>query len=281
MDSSMTTPARFAAAQPHWSEIAERWSLVGPPLRPSSEDLAVLRSEVLGGLPSLGRVLILGVTPELYGLGWPAGTRVTAVDRTAAMIEGVWPGPREDAVCGAWERLPLEDGSQDLVLCDGGLHLLDPDTQRVVAGEVRRVLAPEGVCAFRLFVPASPRETPALVLQAFLVGALESVNELKMRLAMAMQENAESGVCLDDVWCAVRGASPDPDAMAARLGWDARTLHALDSYRGCAARYHFVSTARATRVFGSAGLRHRATHTPRYRLGERCPTVVFDREGNN
>jgi hypothetical protein len=39
-----------------------------------------------GGLP-------LGVTPELYHLGWPSNTDLLALDRACVMIEEVWPGP--------------------------------------------------------------------------------------------------------------------------------------------------------------------------------------------
>jgi len=44
------------------------------------------------------------------------------VDRTQAMVDNLWPGPKQEAHCTDWLALTLPDGSRDLVLCDGGLH---------------------------------------------------------------------------------------------------------------------------------------------------------------
>src|SRR5207248_8807639 len=88
----------------HWTEIARQWERVGPPLRPCAEDVAIYQSEVdrwsrAHGAP---RALILGVTPELYRLRWPAGTDLAAADHTRSMIDAVWPGPRSAVVCADW-----------------------------------------------------------------------------------------------------------------------------------------------------------------------------------
>jgi len=54
----------------HWSQLALQWSQVGPPLRPAPQGLGfywgAVREWVRGhGAP---RVLLVGVTPELYHL---------------------------------------------------------------------------------------------------------------------------------------------------------------------------------------------------------------------
>ena len=59
---------------------ARHWNLLGPPLRPSRDDVAILEG-VVQSLHTAPRVLLLGVTPELATLAWPAGTELVAVDR--------------------------------------------------------------------------------------------------------------------------------------------------------------------------------------------------------
>ena len=69
----------------HWPRHARQWALVGPPLRPSPSDVAAVRAQ----LPRFGpapRGLVLGVTPELIGAGWPATARLIAIERSAEVI---------------------------------------------------------------------------------------------------------------------------------------------------------------------------------------------------
>src|ERR1017187_9474538 len=123
---SSTTVGESSRAGGHWRAMARRWSQVGPPLRPSPEDIAfyagaINRWVLANGAP---RALILGVTPELYRLSWPSGTALQAVDRTRGMIESVWPGLRSAVLCADWTAIPLPARSQDLALCDAGLILV-------------------------------------------------------------------------------------------------------------------------------------------------------------
>lgn len=272
-----TTPARG-----HWLDIAHRWHQVGAPLRPAAPDLASYTDLVgqwaaVHGAP---RVLILGVTPELYRLPWPAGTELTAVDHTVAMIEAVWPGPRSAAVHAEWTDLPFAAASFDIVLCDGGWHLLSyPHDQRRLLDGLRRVIAPRGLCVLRLFVPPLQRETPTAVLDDLLGGAIPNLNILKLRLGMALQSSRECGVVLADVWRALHDAAPDFVELADRLGWPLPHLLAIDSYRDCPSRYHFLSVAEVCEQFVArpGGFSFVECRTPTYALGERCPVIAFRR----
>ncbi|HYF16101.1 MAG TPA: class I SAM-dependent methyltransferase [Phycisphaerales bacterium] len=278
MTTTRATPAPHPAAagvHGHWPEIAARWGLVGPPLRPSREDTDFLRREVLPRLPGAPRVLILGVTPELHRLPWPARADVRAIDRARAMIDAVWPGEPAAALCADWRDMPLESTSFDAVLCDGGLHLLDPPGQTRVLREARRVLRPGGLCAFRLFVPPAEHESPRAVLDDLLARRIANVNELKMRLLMAMQATPGEGVALDGVWRSLASTAPGLDALAAGTGLDPDALRALETYKDRPARYHFVDESDAAAAFGAAGFRPIARGAPAYPLGDRCPTLIF------
>ena len=116
----------------HWSRHAAQWSHVGPPLRPGSEDIAVARELVAksGRDSSSGspRALVLGVTPELVGMEWPSGTRLTAIDRCPGMIGALLPSEGRQGpggICGNWLQLPFASGSFDLIAGDGCLTVLE------------------------------------------------------------------------------------------------------------------------------------------------------------
>src|SRR5688500_18216646 len=130
-----------------WPKVAAAWELVGSPLRPDAEDVALVKaaSDDWGSATSRPpRVLILGVTPELYGLAWPTGSLVRAVDRTKQMLSEVWPGDPKDAVHADWLEMDWPDDSFDLVLCDGGWSLLDLPGQHMLARRLAKIIAPDG-----------------------------------------------------------------------------------------------------------------------------------------
>ena len=267
----------------HWPDIARQWERVGSPLRPVAQDLGFFRNAIERWRRDAGRApraLILGVTPELNRLPWPDGTNLLAADHTQAMIDAVWPGPRSAAVCAEWTQLPFDTASRDIVLCDGGVHLLAWPHEHIewVRG-LLRVIAPGGCCALRLFVPPERRESPAVVLQELLAGRVPNLNILKLRLGMALQESREQGVQLARVWNAIHDVAPDSARLAEQLGWSLDHLLAINTYRDCLKHYHFLSTAEVCELFcgNRDGFRVETIDVPTYELGERCPTVVFRR----
>jgi SAM-dependent methyltransferase len=275
-------PSPPATDRDHWPELARRWRLLGPPLRPQDEDVRAYQA-VIDGRPAGSRpprVLLLGVTPEIYRLRWPEGTDFQAADRARAMIEAVWPGPREAARCEDWTALRLPDASRDVVLCDGGLHLLSyPEGQAALVRSLRRVLAPGGLCLLRLFVPPREPEPPSRVLADLRAGRIPDSNLLKLRLGMSLQREAGEGVRLADVWDAFAEGEADPEALATRAGWAPDEVRAIEAYRGSESRYHFVTVAEAKQLFCRApgGFEAIALREPSYPLGERCPLLVLRR----
>lgn len=266
----------------HWSESARQWRHIGPPLRPVAADIAFFQEAVSGWTHRDGppRVLLLGVTPELYRMPWPQGTDILAMDRSQAMIDFVWPGPKEAALCANWLSPPLRNGSRDIVLCDGGLHLISyPHEQGLLVDSLRNVLSEGGLCILRLFVPPRHRESPGAVLRDLLDGGVASPNLLKLRLGMAMMDNPEAGVAVRDVWHAFHGAAPDLEALAAKIGWSIEPARLISAYRDSDARYHFVTLDQAADLFcrQPGGFARLGTRVPSYELGERCPLVVFRR----
>lgn len=266
----------------HWQAMARAWDQSGAPLRPSPQDVAVYHRrarEWMDGRRIAPRVLLLGVTPEIYNLPWPEGRDFLAVDRTPAMIAHVWKGKPEEVLRAGWLELPLPPASRDIALCDGGLHLLGyPYGQKRLADRLHEVLAPGGRCIFRLFTPPREKESAGVVLDDLLAGRVANLNVLKLRLGMALQESAEEGVAVKDVWRTLRALAPDWETLASRLGWPAGHLATIDVYRESDARYHFMSAERVTELFcGDGRFASLGWDAPGYDLGERCPVVVFER----
>ena len=275
----MTTPP---AVDGQWPVVASTWRLIGPPLRPAREDLDIVNDAVAEWTEAAThpvRALILGVTPELYHLPWPDGAVVRAVDRTEQMIEEVWPGDRADVVVGDWAGMDWPPSSFDIVLCDGGWHLLTPDGQARLAATLAAAIAPRGRFITRLFTPPARPETPDAVIAALMSGQIPDLNCLKLRLGHALMDSASAGIELGHVWAFLRNECGDWVSLAEKLGWELEHLTAIDAYRGSAARYHFVTTEQfeSTVCAPPTGFAIRSIHTPNYAMGTQCPTVVVEK----
>jgi len=262
-----------------WERQVAAWKLLGPPLRPSPEDvveyeLAVANWSRQHGIP---RGLILGATPELARLHWPEGARVLAVDRSQVMIEKVWPGHPKAGLggrCGDWLDLPLARQTCDLVLGDGSFTQLDyPQDYRGVFQSIRRVLTDHGVVTIRFFVRSDEQEHPEAVLADLWRGGIGSFHVLKLRLAMALQECVERGVQLHTVWN-FWANSINRDELIARLGWSPRVISTMDNYRGLTTRYTFPTLAELRQVIGPE-FREVNCVVPKYAFGERCPILTL------
>jgi hypothetical protein len=267
-----------------WPEIAAHWRLIGIPLRPSAQDLDFCLEAVLQWSRDQGRpprVLMLGVTPELFHLPWPAGTDFLAVDRTQEMIDYVWPGPRDKVLCSDWRCMRLPENSRDIVLCDGGLHLLAfPEELHRLTHLLKKVVSDRGICIFRLYIPPRHQEFPDSVIRDLMDGKISNLNVLKLRLGMSLMKSADEGVELDTVWRVLEAAAPDLRKLASRLGWPFSHIAAIYAYRGSRARYYFSMPDQLSALFcnGQGGFKFHDLREPTYELSERCPTVIFERQ---
>lgn len=274
----------------HWRLHARSWSLVGPPLRPSAEDVRIVEDE----LAAPGRALdvaVLGVTPELVAMRLPRGSTVTAIEREPAMIEALFRSsapdeprdrptiplgdPRADfepardqrAVVGEWLSLPAPDGAFDVVVGDGSLSLLSyPTEYRAVAAELVRVVRPGGRVIVRLFAAPAQRESLAAIANHLSA----SFDALKWRIAMAI---AHPNVAVVDILTAFERTFPDRAALAAVTGWRREVIDHVDVYRGSDAHYSFPTLREVRHVL--APLVEVAWRVPAYELGERCPTLIL------
>jgi SAM-dependent methyltransferase len=263
-----------------WPSISSFWELLGPPLRPSSQDVDIVADAIARFGPAKTTsldILVLGVTPEFTDLDIGRKLEFQAIDRTPSMIASIWPGPKESAVCADWRSMPWTQPVFNVALCDGGLQLLDhPSGVSTVARELQRVLKPGGLFIVRLFCPPIAKEDPEEVLSQLISGSIMNLNELKLRLHSALQNNVEDGVSLADVWQFLHDRLGPWSELAARLGWSLEHLQVIDAYRNNTARMHFFELSQAIDLItNTSGLEHLYTAKGNYRMAECCPTLIF------
>ncbi|MDX2089041.1 MAG: class I SAM-dependent methyltransferase [Kofleriaceae bacterium] len=265
----------------HWTLHARNWARVGPPLRPSAEDVAWTEQAIAtwheGRAARPVRGIVLGATPELVGMAWPEGATVLAVDRARAMLDALFvPGRGRSAIVGDWLALPVDASSTELVVGDGCLTLFAfPGTYNSLATELARVLAPGGLLLLRLFVaPGRPEPLEAIRRSLASPAPGDSFDALKWRIAMAIQP-ASRNVRVADIRAAFDELVPDRAALAARTGWRREVIDHIDIYRDSPTTYSFP-TLDETRATLAPWFIERACHVPSYVLGDRCPTLVLE-----
>lgn len=263
-----------------WARHARQWALLGAPLRPSDEDLTIVR-DVAAQVAARPRVLVLGATPEYARLPWPEGTTLLAVERSEAMARGVWPGfpsPGEGVLIDDWRTVALPQASWDLILGDGSLTTLSfPDDATALLRRVAQLLAPGGRMVLRAFLRPAVPEPASQVHADALAGRIDSFHAYKVRLAAAHQGTSPLGVSTRDVWRAWCEEGPDAARLAAATGWPPEQIGTFAAYDTPSARLCFPTDDEQRAVAHAAGLREVACVVPSYALGERFPTWVWTR----
>lgn len=265
----------------HWQRHAEQWRHLGPPLRPGPQDVALFEKIAAATVvadPAHPKALLLGVTPELALMQWPAATRLLAIDRSQGMISLVWPRqqhPDALAILGNWRSPPLAAGSLDLIVGDGCFTILAyPVDYHEVTRALRTILAERGTLALRFFVRPDQPEPLDQVLTDLRAGKIGSFHACKWRLAMALHDpNGADGVRLAEIWHAWQEADFTPEPGHGP-GWSPAAVATIDNYRGVKTRYSFPTLTEIRRVFGEY-FREEACLYGSYELAERCPIMVF------
>jgi SAM-dependent methyltransferase len=266
----------------YWDDIATSFSVLGPPLKPSSEDVQLVEKAVTNWSSSHPgeplRALLLGVTPEIAKMCWPEASTLMAVDNSLAMAQAVWPGNIPDqrwVVCGDWFALPRPNSSCDVVIGDGSLNCVRyPDGLRALAKNIRDVLRQDGVLLLRCFVQPAMKELPEEVFSDLLQARIPSVNHFKFRLLMAMQSSTQQGISVHDVYEKWVDSGIDKEWLMARTGWEKRAFQSIEMYRGQDV-VHTFPTVSELRAVLLEFFDETSVSIPAYPLGERCPRFVL------
>lgn len=265
----------------YWNVFAETYRNIGPPLKPSAEDVRVMEDTVAkwwSGRSSTNlKALLCGVTPALAELKLPAGTQLIAVEQSQPMIDGIWPGDTASrkAHCGNWLDLPFADHSHDIVLGDGCFNCLPyPDGYRSLFASLRRVLHCDGIFLMRLFVRPDQGENTESVFADLLAGRIPSFHIFKWRLAMALQDTISEGIVVDRIYQAWVRSRIESSELVSNFGWRENVINTINMYQGKETLFSFPTVEEIRAVvpdtFGEMFVRE-----PGYPLGERCPMFAL------
>jgi SAM-dependent methyltransferase len=264
---------------PLWQQQAQQWARVRPPLRPSAPDLFFAQKEIDRHASRYApmHALILGATPELLDLDWPASSRVLAVDLSGSMIRALW-GDRSNQrthhwpAQGDWRQLPVADASIDLMLGDGCFGVMPADQESFVLS-AHRSLKPGATWLVRVFIRPDPPESPVHVWQELLAGRIGSFHIFKFCLLDALAD-PDGSVSVSLAWDALHKWSPSLEELAARLAWPIDEVRTIEAYRGQSTAY-WLPTLEQFRSVMRPLFEEVSCHIPSYEMGERYPTFVF------
>jgi SAM-dependent methyltransferase len=254
-----------------WRNFPRVYATLRPPLRPSPGDVDNLRTAIAGD----ARVLLLGVTPELSVLG----TQLTAVDSSPAMLARIWPGdrPNRRAMLGDWTDLRFSSATFDAVIGDGSLNSAPEQVEEVIA-EARRVLAPGGKAAFRLFCAPESHETLDTIRTNVANGWSGNFHALKWRIAMSLaRSRPHAAVPVQEILAAFNRLFPDRAALADATGWPAGDISTIDAYAGAGHSLGFPTLSAFLGLLERRFSRVSVCPGAAYPLAERCPTVICGR----
>lgn len=273
--------ALIASRQDHWNEHARQWAHIGPPLRPTCEDITGIKDRLraLVGTPQGdATALLLGVTPELAHLALDAlQLRLIAVDRSLPMIRNIWATPSSHSliVQGDWRQLPVASSSVVVIVGDGCFTTLEfPEGYRQVLSAISHALKPDGILSMRFFVSPDLAEEPAKVFTDLHEGAIGSFHIFKWRLAMALLERGTWSIPVHRIWQVWRDTISTSEDLERRLGWLESEVRTIDVYRDAHAIYSFPPLT-VLREILSEHFTVVASFTPAYELGDRCPTIIL------
>ncbi|TPL40113.1 class I SAM-dependent methyltransferase [Mesorhizobium sp. B2-4-6] len=256
----------------HWNAIRKHWQLLGSPLRPPAEVVETYDREL-----DLARshVVMLGVTPELAGLG----ATMTSVDESADMIAGIWPDDTDmrKAVQGDWFDLPFPGASIEALIGDGCLSVIGAaDLRRTLFASIARALKADGRAGIRLYASPGTPDDPKDVRALALSGGASTFHDLKWRVAMtAICGAPDYTIPVRDILEHFDRMFPDREELSARTGWELPVIRTIDVYRNSSVVYSFAPVAaiveEAEAYFGDVGIASTGT----YGLAERCPLLVL------
>jgi SAM-dependent methyltransferase len=264
-----------------WGNHSKQWARVGPPLRPSKQDHEILEKVIHNHTPknNTPRALVLGVSPEMAHLNWPKNTELIAVDHSQEMIDNVWPGypnPGEGVLCANWLNMPFQQHSKDIVVSDGPFGVLRyPNEYKQLLTSLERVINPNGIFAFRVFIKPEEPETPQQIYKDAIRGKIGNFHVFKLRLLMAMQPDLTNGVCTGNVWREWHENGPDVNILSEECGWPIEQINTIEAYRGQKDVYSFPTIRELRGIFSEKNFKEIEYSIPTYELGERCPTFVY------
>lgn len=266
----------------YWDERSRHWQ-VAAPISPQDGDIRFYEAHA-EACPKEGqplRALMLGVTPPIAAMHWPAATQLVVLDWSEGMFRNVfprWNAPsRSNLLRGDWRQMPVASGSIDFVVGDGCYSTFaDSHGAAGLNEEAARVLRHGGELCIRCHRRLDKAPALETLFEPLLDGRLHNLDMFRWLLAMAVHGNTSSGVRLGDVWEAWHRRVPEPSAHQARLGWTDQAVANMERWKGVQTRYFFPSLAQLESL-ASPHFAVESCELPNYAWGEHFPRLVLRR----
>jgi hypothetical protein len=226
------------------------------------------------------RALLLGVTPEIAEMRWPERSSLTATDNSLPMVQARWPGDvpgRRSVVCGNWLAPPYRASSFDVAIGDGSINCLRfPGELRALAEVLCGLLRDDGILLLRSYVQSATRENP----QEIYAASTGSINALKLRLFMAVQQSPQEGVALRDVYRSWKSRNLDREVLPLGAEWEKPGVaETIELYRDSNTVYAFP-TLPELRCVLQEFFEEVSISIPGYDTGDRCPILLLKAHRN-
>jgi hypothetical protein len=251
----------------------QRWTNLKPPLRPDGDVVTAFEDAIAA---HDDRVILLGVTPELTGIG----RTLIAVDWNRDMIDHVWPGDQPDrtALHSDWRELQIDGEACSAAIGDGSFNVtVWPVDYDLILRRLSASLRSGGRIGFRFYVTPDDCESCAALADVVMNGGI-GFHAFKWRLAMAMAAaSGDPNVALADIHDRFQSLFPDRDALAAGSGWSLTTIGEIDAYARSATRFSFPTRAQILDALPADFIDARFVDAGHYELAEHCPLLVAER----
>ena len=255
--------------------------MMGSPLLPVTEDIQFVEATAARWRKQHGRdvrALLLGVTPKLAEMNWPAGSFLTAADSSGPMASALWPFTRAThdrcLVLADWRSLPFRSAGADVVVGDGSLNCLRYDSLREFARSIARLLSSDGLFIIRCYIQPDRRESPDDLVEQIYSDGPETFHQFKFRLLMALQANAIEGIAVRHVYDYWASHTSDASRPLSGPGWNQVAFHLMALYRGVDTVHTFPTRDELREILDQFFVEVDIS-IPSYYLGERCPTIVL------
>ncbi len=151
----------------YWTDLAQWWRKVAPPVRPSKSDIKIYERFLKKVIKNKKqpKILILGATPEMRDLAAKYRAETTVCDISLEMIIAMIQlmthkkaGQKEVWVKASWVTVPLKHNYYDVILADGVICNIPWSEVNQWWKHLNQLLKPKGVFITRAFCFTSRNE---------------------------------------------------------------------------------------------------------------------------
>lgn len=252
-----------------WPKHSVNWNKLGPPMRPTPAVVKIFKD-----LAGDGRVLMMGVTPELH----TAFVDVIAVDRDENMISNVWPGDTltRQVLQSDWMKMEWESNRFSAVVGDCALPMLST-IENMTEFQQRCFdwIKPGGVFVQRLF--ERPTEDYTWDQLVDMVSKPADINFHAFKWVACMSLAAEVGYKISDPvrFEYLNKLCADRTAVCEATGWSREAVDTIDMYENGVQAVTFCNRAEWLSTVPNDAVEVNFLYAYDYDLWQHCPILTW------